>query len=368
MRLAILPDFVEEAWPSMDRCADMLLSHIPEDTVATRCQPRFACWFSRMPRGFTLDRFVNRYVRYPVLAKRYTRQHDAFHVVDHSYAHLVHALPAQRSGVLCHDLDLFRCLYDPASDPRPWWFRQLARHVLNGLQRASIVFHNSLTTAEELQEHFRIPDTQLVHAPLGVNNLFFQDNPVTLPWLEPWHSRPYLLHVGGVSPRKRIDVLLSVFALARSIVKDLILVKVGLPWTEQQQEHIHSQGLESAIVHGGMVNDSELAQLYRHAAVVLVPSSGEGLGLPVLEALACGTPVLASNLPSLREAGGSTIPYLPVGDVPAWSDAVVATLKGTQLSTTAERIRWASAFTWERHARIIVNTYRDRLGISPTHS
>lgn len=352
----------------MDRCADMLLSHIPDGTVATRCQPRFAHWFCRMPRGFTLDRFANRYVRYPTLATRHTRQHDAFHVVDHSYAHLVHALPAQRTGVLCHDLDLFRCLYDPATDPRPWWFRQLAWHVLKGLRKASVIFHISLTTGEDLQRHLCITDAQLVHAPLGVSNTFYQDSSVTVSWLEPWHGRPYLLHVGGVSPRKRIDVLLSVFALARSTVKDLILVKVGHPWTEQQQEQIGSLCLESAIVHGGMVNDSELAYLYRHAAVVLVPSSAEGLGLPVLEALACGTPVLASNLPSVREAGGSTIPYLPVGDVPAWTDAVVATLKGTQLSTTAERIRWASTFTWERHARIIVNTYRDRLGISQPHS
>ena len=68
---------------------------------------------------------------------------DLFHVVDHTYAQLVHALPADRTGVYCHDLDAFRCLLEPAADPRPRWFRALARRILTGMQKAAVVFHNS---------------------------------------------------------------------------------------------------------------------------------------------------------------------------------------------------------------------------------
>ena len=71
---------------------------------------------------------------------------------------------------------------------------------------------------------------------------------------------------------------------------------------------------------------AELAEVYRRAAVVLVPSEAEGFGLPVIEALACGAAVVASDIPALREAGGPAAVYAPVGDVGAWADAVAKVL------------------------------------------
>ena len=65
----------------------------------------------------------------------------------------------------------------------------------------------------------------------------------------------------------------------------------------------------------------ELAEVYRRAPVVLIPSGAEGFGLPVIEALACGAAVVASDIPALREAGGPAAAFVPVGDVGAWSDA-----------------------------------------------
>src|SRR5687767_448969 len=110
MRIAVICDYLEEGWPSMDLAAEMLIAHGRELADIRVIRPRLP----RLPeplRGgqrFTvLDRAVGRYAAYPahVLSRR--RESEAFHVVDHSYAHLTLTLPSARAGVYCHDLDAF---------------------------------------------------------------------------------------------------------------------------------------------------------------------------------------------------------------------------------------------------------------------
>jgi glycosyltransferase involved in cell wall biosynthesis len=169
---------------------------------------------------------------------------------------------------------------------------------------------------------------------------------------------PYLLHVGSCVPRKRIDVLLDVFAAARGRRPDLRLVKAGGAWTPAQRDQIGRLNLGSAIVHRPDLTRAELAALYRRAALVLVPSEMEGFGLPVIEALACGAAVLASDLPALREAGGPAAVYLQVGDVAAWAETVIAILDRPDRAPPPEARRQQGArFTWAEHARVIADAY-----------
>src|SRR5262249_18979677 len=102
----------------------------------------------------------------------------------------------------------------------------------------------------------------------------------------------------------------------------------------------------------------QLAELYRRAAAVLVPSEAEGFGLPVIEALACGAAVVASDIPALREAGGAAAAFRPVADVPAWADAVVPVLLGPASAPPREaRLAHAARFSWREHARVIAEAY-----------
>ena len=103
---------------------------------------------------------------------------------------------------------------------------------------------------------------------------------------------------------------------------------------------------------------AELAEVYRRATVVLMPSEAEGFGLPVIEALACGAAVVASDIPALREAGGPAAVYAPVGDVGAWSDAV-AKLLADPAAAPPRAIGWRgrARFTWTAHAEIIARAY-----------
>src|SRR5271166_2567786 len=94
------------------------------------------------------------------------------------------------------------------------------------------------------------------------------------------------------------------------------------------------------------------------ATVVLMPSEAEGFGLPVIEALACGAAVVASDIPALREAGGPAAVYAPVGDIGAWSDLVAKLLTDPAAAPPrADRLAWAGRFTWTAHAEILARAY-----------
>jgi glycosyltransferase involved in cell wall biosynthesis len=297
---------------------------------------------------------VNRLWDYPRHLRRRLHEFDLFHVVDHSYAQLVHVLPPERTGVFCHDLDTFRCLLEPARAPRPEWFRAMARRILRGLQKAAVVFHNSLETRRQIERFGLIDPQRLVHAPLGVSREFTAGS---LESEEPPADR-FLLHVGSCIRRKRIDVLLQVFAEVRTHYPDLKLVKVGGPWQPEHKELIDRLGLTASIQQYIGVDRATIARLYRQAALVLMPSEAEGFGLPVIEALACGSRVVASDLAVLREVGGRAAVYCPVADVAGWSQTVCRLLADPALAPQRSlRIAQAQRFSWAAHAEIIVKTY-----------
>ena len=369
--LAILTDFPEEGWPSMDLCGDMLLNHISRDgpvaVAAARLCPPFQRFATRLPllgrrrEAFNADRLLNRFVLFPRFARKTLRQFELFHVADHTYGQLVHALPARRTGVYCHDLDAFRCLFDNVDYPRQRCFRVMARCILNGLKKAAVVFHSTAAVGEEIRCTGLINCEQLVLAPDGVSSEFSPGatRPAAkLPWLADLDGRPWVLHVGSCIVRKRIDVLLNVVAAIRETVPDLRLFKVGGEWTADLRERIARLGLDGAITHVNGLTRLELAEVYRRAPVVLVPSGSEGFGLPVIEALACGAAVVASDISALREAGGPAVVYAPVGDVGAWSNSVAKLLTDPAAAPPrVDRLAWASRFTWSAHAEIIARAY-----------
>jgi len=188
---------------------------------------------------------------------------------------------------------------------------------------------------------------------------------------------PVLLHVGSNIPRKRIDVLLGAFAAIRRAEPRARLLKVGGAPTPAQAAQAEALGIAGAIAvlpffdPRSSGDRAVLAAVYRRAALVLQPSDAEGFGLPVAEALACGTPVLASDIAVLREVGGPVAAYAPVGDVPAWADAALALLRERRDDPDAWQARrdagvaWAARYRWSHHVAQLVGIYRsvlDRAG------
>ncbi|WNZ65866.1 glycosyltransferase [Myxococcus sp. MxC21-1] len=174
-----------------------------------------------------------------------------------------------------------------------------------------------------------------------------------------------MLHVGSAIPRKRLDVLFAVFAALRARYPELRLVQQGGALNGTQRAQVEALGIGDALLQPPRQERATLAGLYRRATAVLVTSEAEGFGLPVIEALACGAPVVASDLPVLREVGAAACTYCPVGDVPAWVESVAALLAGHDAQPSREaRLTRASRFTWAAHARTVLDAYLRLLGTS----
>ena len=104
-------------------------------------------------------------------------------------------------------------------------------------------------------------------------------------------------------------MLLEVFAGVRPARPDVRLIRVGGPFTAEQRAHARDLGVLDAIDVLPFVDRATLAAVYRRSALALLPSEREGFGLPIVEALACGTPMVASDIPVLREIGGGAVTY-----------------------------------------------------------
>lgn len=357
MELAVVCDYLEENWTSMDLVADMLVEHASRlpDVSVRRVRPKRRLRVAR--RAATpsrLDRMFGRLVEYPLTLAASGRQGSVFHVADHSYAHLALLLPRERTGVYCHDADAFRALREPrASAVR----RALARLLLDATKRAAVVFHSTTAVREELIADFGIPDSRLVAAPYGVPLEF---SPTAQPSdVETRSDSRYLLHVGSLVPRKNPRFLLQLVAECRRAFPDVELVQVGGVWDHAHERLLDQLELRACVRRFRGISRSELAALYRGATAVLVPSRAEGFGLPLIEALACGALVVASDLPVLREVAGEAAILQPVSDLEAWSDVLRRVLGGNLVGPHFDaRLARASLYSWDQHARTIVDTYR----------
>lgn len=380
-RVALVCDLVEENWPSMQLVADMVLEHLElshsKQLEAVRLCPRMRRHFALPlpgPRHFwnNADRLTNRFIDYPLWLRRLRSEFDLFHIVDHSYAQLVHHLPAERTVVTCHDLDTFRCLLEPSHEPRPGWFRAMSRRILSGLEKAAHVVAVSSVTRDEILRYGLAPSERVTVIHNGVHPAY---SPVPDLAADAAASRLlpakagelWLLNVGSTIPRKRMDVLLRVFAAIRAELPQVHLVRVGSEFTPAQLQLARNLKLEDSIHLLSGLTSGVLAAVYRRADLLLQTSENEGFGLPVLEALACGCPVLASDIPVLHEVGGSAAGYCPVGDIVGWRDAVVrlarewATDRRARERRSQEGVAHAAHFSWAEAAGQLTRVYESVL-------
>ena len=378
LRVALIADFREEQWPSMDLIAETIVDRLGashrdqiDPTLVRPPMPhRFARFAPRSQRLHNADRLMGRLIDYPLAIRRIRSDFDILHIVDHSYAHLVHYLPADRTIVTCHDLDTFRCLLTPESERRSELFRAMTRRILSGLQSAAAVACVSNAIRDQLLRLALLPADRVAVVHNGVSAAF---TPTADARADAEISRMLgpvdpqaieLLHVGSAAPRKRLDLLLRVFAGARNYWPAARLIRVGGGFTHDQEVLAGSLGLHDAIAIMPRLDKQVLSAIYRRATLLLITSESEGFGLPMVEALACGTPVLASRIAPLLEVGGAAAEYAPVGDIDAWVTKVNQLLG----ERAAEDTRWAARaaagrsraneFSWDAAVAKLVDIYR----------
>lgn len=373
LTVGVVADYADEGWPSMDLAAELLdaglRAHAPGFEPAL-LRPQMPRAFRRVlggRAGLNADRLAARHLAYPRWLRRHARGIDLYHVADHSYAHLVHALPAERTVVTCHDLDAFRSLLDPAADPRPAWFRAMSRRLLTGLQRAAHVVCDSDAVHAELLSYGALPPERVSTVPLPAHPDFSAaPHPAAdaeAVWLlGPAEGHVDLLHVGSTVARKRIPLLLKAFAELAPVVPGVRLVRVGGALQPDQRRIATELGITDRIVELPFLDRTTLAAVYRRAALVVYPSEREGFGLPLVEAMACGSPILASDLTVFREVARDAARYVARDDADGWAEALadeIDRLASPEIRKEAKDavLRRAERFTLAAYAGSIAQIY-----------
>ncbi len=378
LRVAIVSDLLEEQWPSMDLVADMLTQSFqtrPAYAVApTQIRPPMRRRLSKAPllgnnrAAVNGDRLLNRFVDYPRWLARRAQDFEIFHVVDHSYSQVLRVLPRERTVVTCHDLDTFRCLLDPEHERRPRWFRAMAQNILNGFCQAAHVISVSQATCDQLLRFGLVARERISVIPNGVHPACSplpnpQADAIAAELVPDLGGGAWLLNVGNTLPRKRLDVLLRVFAGIQRDLPEIRLLRVG-GFTAEQWQLIQDLHLMDAVVNLPFLERDVLAAVYRRGTLLLHTAEAEGFGLPVVEAMACGCPVVASDLSVLREVGGPAATYCTIADTEAWQRAVIPLLHERLQHPEAWELRrqqgitWARRFSWPENARQTAVIYR----------
>lgn len=265
--------------------------------------------------------------------------------------------------ITSYDLAIFR---EPETYQlsRVLYWRKLFKRAI---QRSSCVVAISNTTRDDLIELMHVPPQKIRVIYCGVNPRFrsIKDGDI-LEHVRMKYGLPknFLLFVGLFSPRKNIAGILKAFAILKDKFKiPHYLVMVGEKgWRYQADlELVNSLGLEKEVVFPGYIEDDDLPAVYNIADVFVFPSLYEGFGLPVLEAMACGTPVVTSNVSALPEVVGEAGILVNPYNHEEIASGVYRLLSDKKLSSELIRVglERSGQFTWEKAAREMLTVFRE---------
>jgi glycosyltransferase involved in cell wall biosynthesis len=233
------------------------------------------------------------------------------------------------------------------------------RHARAGLAKASraqVVLALCEASADRIAEMAGVDRDRIVVAPPGRR----PELGVHEPLVEP----PYLLAVGSVTPRKGFQVLIEALAALGADSPPLVVAGPDGWRAEEVKQRATDLAVADRVRFLGHVPDDDLERLYRHAVALVHPSVAEGFGIPCLEALGFGTPVVAADIPSVRELGDGCIELVTPDDPEALAAGLQRVL--TDDAHAAQLVALgrdrASTYTWARMSEIIVGAYRRAAG------
>jgi glycosyltransferase involved in cell wall biosynthesis len=290
------------------------------------------------PPSTVWRRLWSRSQRLPI--ERLLGRVDVFHFSDWMY-------PPQRNGLRT------TTIHDLIPLHHPEWVnpRTTAIHVPKYRHAAvtcDLIFANSTFTADDFADTLGFPRGRIAIAHPGIHERFQPNGPARD------FGAPYLLTVATLEPRKNLDVLLAAFAQVRTRRPELQLVIAGpAGWGGRKPE---GEGVRLL----GYVDDDELPPLYRGAAAFAYPSLYEGFGIPVVEAMASGTPTIVSSHPSLDEASGDAAVRADPENAEAFAAGIDRALEDPEV--VPRGLAHAAKFTWRACGEAMLRGYESSHG------
>lgn len=293
----------------------------------------------------------------------FTGRVDLYHATDFV---LPPTLSGTRTLLTVHDLSFVRVPDSASPKLKSYLDVVVPRSVIN----ADHVLADSYATKKDLVELYGVPDEKVTVLLSGVDSRFYQvkDSSAIMTTRSLYNldeSSPYILSVGTVQPRKNYGLLIKALAQLRSKGYDLSLVIAGgKGWLEDPiYQTLHDEQMENYVHFIGFADEEHLPALYSGACCLAFPSLYEGFGLPVLEAMACGTPVITSNVSSLPEVAGDAALLVNPYNLDELVHALQRLIDDNDLrQQLIERgLERVKQFTWVKAARQLRQIYADLL-------
>jgi glycosyltransferase involved in cell wall biosynthesis len=277
----------------------------------------------------------------------------------HSPNYNLNILARGKSVMTIHDLNFLAYPQFTISSGR-WHY---AFKIKSYARKADAVIADSFSTKNEIIKYLKIPEDKIRVIHLGCAGAFqpLPDNERSGKTNEKFKIEgDYILYVGTLEPRKNLQGLIQAYAQCRAKNDFLLVLAGGKGW---KYEHIFSLvdklRLQDRVIFTGYVEEVDLLPLYQGASLFVYPSLYEGFGLPPLEAMACGLPVVVSNTTSLPEVVGDAGVYVDPNDIGQISDAIDTVLSDAELRRTLIRqgLERAKLFSWEKTAKETLRLY-----------
>lgn len=293
----------------------------------------------------------------------FTGRVDLYHATDFV---LPPTLSGTRTLLTVHDLSFVRVPDSASPRLKSYLDVVVPRSVID----ADHVLADSYATKKDLVELYGVPDEKVTVLLSGVDSRFYQvkDSSAIMTTRSLYNldeSSPYILSVGTVQPRKNYGLLIKALAQLRSKGYDLSLVIAGgKGWLEDPiYQTLHDEQMENYVHFIGFADEEHLPALYSGACCLAFPSLYEGFGLPVLEAMACGTPVITSNVSSLPEVAGDAALLVNPYNLDELVHALQRLIDDNDLrQQLIERgLERVKQFTWVKAARQLRQIYADLL-------
>lgn len=363
MKIALFKDMPEEKWYSMDIYADKLIQGLRSlnqqvDLIPFTVRRPFP---NLSGRAGSILTYLWRLGVYPLKARRVKAQ--VYHVLDHSYGHLVRFLDPEKTVVTCHDLAplVLRKMFGKSISVRIW------DRSFKTMLKAARIIAISRTTRRDII-NFSNYDPQRIHVIYyGVEDYF---KPLRDEEFLKRERRKFanddqniILHVGHCHWRKNIKTILWALSFLKEKGIDFVFLQVGGKWSKEQVELIRKLSLGDSVKQINFVKPENLPLIYNLADVFVFPSFYEGFGMPPLEAMACGTPVIVSNIPSLSEIVGKAGIIIEPQDAEGLAKAVEDILENYALKEKLRHkgIERADQFSWKKTAQQTFEVYKEML-------
>lgn len=280
--------------------------------------------------------------------------------VFHTPIGAVPVLSTASTVVTVHDLAFLKYPDQLPKSRRSW----LIAATRLSARRASKIITVSQATANDLQEWLGLPDDRVQAIPLATSGKVERVTGTSLDVFRlKWDiDRPYVLAVGTLEPRKNLPTLLRAFAKIKDQIEHQLVLVGPEGWlTGELKSTLEELGLGDRVRLTGFVSDEELGGWFSGADLYVFPSHYEGFGLPAIEAMRCGAPVLASDNSAFPEVVGEAGVLIPADDVDAWAESIRDLLRDETRRLHLRDLGFAraDAFSWDRTAQETYNVYKD---------